>query len=262
MRLLQLLPLASLALAAPAPIPIPVAEPKFLSPRDTPTIPSQITTSSQIADLAAGLEQQLWATSQAPIVLSQLISAIVPNPSPLTIADYATRLKEFYTTNHASITESALNLLLTGLTPKNIISYFEVLPQSNSLNVNLRIPWPPIYPRAESSDPKFSILEAQLKAAIYIPPEFTYGKKPPVILVPGTASKAGNAFGPNVGKLLKGKDWADVVYLNIPGFNLGDIQKSKFNTESPTKVEVLDMRIVRAEGVSDVVLVPMQELLC
>jgi hypothetical protein len=63
-----------------------------------------------------------------------------------------------------------------------------------------------------------------LRSAIYIPSAFTYGKVPPVILIPGTGVTAGEDFAPNFGKLFASSDYADPVYLNIPGQQLADIQ--------------------------------------
>ena len=53
---------------------------------------------------------------------------------------------------------------------------------------------------------------------------FTYGQKPPAILVPMTGSKSGETYGVNYIKLLTGMSYADPVWLNIPGFPLGDAQ--------------------------------------
>lgn len=75
-----------------------------------------------------------------------------------------------------------------------------------------------------SGDAPFSVPEDQLRAAIYLPPSFTYGKKQPVIMSPGTGSTGFSAFTPNMGKLLAQTDFADPVYLNVPGYLLGDIQ--------------------------------------
>lgn len=47
-------------------------------------------------------------------------------------------------------------------------------------------PWPrrPIYPKKSHEDAPYSLSEQQLLSVIDIPSTFTYGKKPPVIIVP------------------------------------------------------------------------------
>lgn len=81
-----------------------------------------------------------------------------------------------------------------------------------------------MYP-ASPSDAPYSVSEAKLRAAIYIPPTFKYGQgKPPVLFLPGTAALAGQQNAPNFGKLFVRNNIADPVYVNIPNENLGDIQ--------------------------------------
>ncbi|KAI1287856.1 hypothetical protein F5Y03DRAFT_380245 [Xylaria venustula] len=94
----------------------------------------------------------------------------------------------------------------------------------STVNANLHKPSSPIYPHKSSADAPYSLLEAQLRAAIYIPSTFTYGKKPPTILVPGTGVYGGETFSSNLAKLLTGKSYADPVWLNVPGALLGDAQ--------------------------------------
>jgi hypothetical protein len=93
-------------------------------------------------------------------------------------------------------------------------------------NINNNNPKPPskIYPKKENGDAPYSLSEDALRQAIYIPPGFTYGKKPPVIFVPGTGSYGGINFASNLRKLLTGKAYADPVWLNIPGAMLRDAQ--------------------------------------
>ena len=76
-----------------------------------------------------------------------------------------------------------------------------------------RNPNPPVsvYPKSELDAP-YSISEQYLRSAIFIPETFTYGKKPPVILFPGTGSTGFLAFSGNFIPLLSGADWADPVW--------------------------------------------------
>lgn len=61
---------------------------------------------------------------------------------------------------------------------------------------------------------------------IYIPSTFTYGEKPPVILIPGTGNTGYITFQGNFIQLFTETDYADPVWLNIPGYLLGDAQIS------------------------------------
>lgn len=66
--------------------------------------------------------------------------------------------------------------------------------------------------------------EDDLRSAIYIPSTFTYGSVPPVILFPGTASTGYFTFKGNFIPLLTGSSYADPVWVNVPGYLLGDAQ--------------------------------------
>ncbi|KAJ4357106.1 hypothetical protein N0V95_002762 [Ascochyta clinopodiicola] len=82
-----------------------------------------------------------------------------------------------------------------------------------------------LYPRKpKTTDAPYSVSEAALRAAIYFPPGYTYGKKTPVLFVPGTGSYGGSTFANNLRKLLTGKSYADPVWVNVPGAMLGDAQ--------------------------------------
>lgn len=94
----------------------------------------------------------------------------------------------------------------------------------NSIKNNNPPPPTPIYPKKDPADAPYSLSESDLRKALFIPPSFTYGAKRPVIFVPGTASYGGTNFASNLRKLLKGKSFADPVWLNVPGAMLGDTQ--------------------------------------
>lgn len=72
-----------------------------------------------------------------------------------------------------------------------------------------------VYPQKAEGDAPYSVPEDELRAAIYIPDTFTYGKKPPVLFVPGTGSYGGSVYKSNLAKLLAGTH--DPVWLNVPG---------------------------------------------
>lgn len=98
-----------------------------------------------------------------------------------------------------------------------------------------------IYPKS-AKDAPYSVPELALRSAIYIPSNFTYGRKAPVILIPyvlsavsvheclpnagsrGTGVEACESFYTNYYKLLKQTDYADPVFLNVPDNLLDDQQ--------------------------------------
>ncbi|KAH6639567.1 hypothetical protein C7974DRAFT_304334 [Boeremia exigua] len=94
----------------------------------------------------------------------------------------------------------------------------------NSINNNNRVV-AGLYPKKQgTTDAPYSVSEASLRAAIFIPPGFTYGNKTPVLFVPGTGAYGGVNFANNLRKLLTGKSYADPVWLNVPGAMLDDTQ--------------------------------------
>ncbi|KAL2839424.1 hypothetical protein BJY01DRAFT_250519 [Aspergillus pseudoustus] len=84
----------------------------------------------------------------------------------------------------------------------------------------------PVFPRKASTDAPYSVNEEALRGAIHIPSTFEYGSgsKTPVVLVPGTAVSSDITWANGFAKLLGQTDYADPVWLNIPGDSLGDIQ--------------------------------------
>ncbi|KAF2084428.1 alpha/beta-hydrolase, partial [Saccharata proteae CBS 121410] len=96
--------------------------------------------------------------------------------------------------------------------------------ENSQTNWNSKNPAKSIFPKLNWKDAPFSLTEQQLREVIYIPSTFTWGKKPPVILVPGTGAIGGENYGSNYIKLLTGTSYADPVWLNIPGFMLRDAQ--------------------------------------
>jgi hypothetical protein len=119
------------------------------------------------------------------------------------------------------------SLILNGLQSGNVsslISRYQSLTGNNSeTNIN-PAPKIAIYPKISPSDPSYEVAELSLRGAIHIPSTFTYGKKPPVILFPGTGSTGYTAYAGNYIKLLSNVDYADPVWVNVPGYLLGDAQ--------------------------------------
>ncbi|CAN8101477.1 unnamed protein product [Discula destructiva] len=175
--------------------------------------------------------------SAASSVLASLLK-VTPTAAPPTNAQQLNaRLQVIYTARYTNLAAPIAQQAAAGLVSPSqgaslgsvvngLLGANPLLPlgENSIANINLRNPASPVYPRKRPNDAPYSLTEAQLRAAIYIPPGFTYGQKPPTIFVPGTGSYGGSAFGPNLRKLLTNKPYADPVWLNIPGASLGDIQ--------------------------------------
>lgn len=112
--------------------------------------------------------------------------------------------------------------------------------QNSHWNSNRRRPSPRAYPRANRRDARYRVSEWRLRAAIYIPSSFQYGRQgapQPAILVPGTGNTGYKTFVGNYIPLLQDSQIADPVWLNIPGYQLNDAQTNvnRTNTRAPGK---------------------------
>lgn len=176
-----------------------------------------ITSQTQLNAAVAG------ATDDA--TAANILMNIVPALAPTSIAKEQAGIADMESANPSDIFQSGANILLAGLAGGDYATISQAyLTESSTMNTNLKEPTKPVYPKANSSDAPYDLTEQQLRQVIYIPPDFTYGKKPIALFLPGTASLAGQAFGPNYGKLFKQQNIADPVYVNFPGENLADIQ--------------------------------------
>ncbi|KAK7182305.1 hypothetical protein DPSP01_002392 [Paraphaeosphaeria sporulosa] len=166
----------------------------------------------------------------AVLALLQQLDEVVPTATPTSIEDVATILKGIAGAEPTTFIESVVSLAKNGLGPGSFEGVFKQYSAgSNSENnVNEREPSKKLYPSAGDNDAPYSIDEETLRAAIYIPDTFTYGEKPPVILVPGTATKGGLCYEANLAKLLTKEDYADPLWLNIPGWLL---ESAPWNSE-------------------------------
>jgi hypothetical protein len=116
-------------------------------------------------------------------------------------------------------------LVENGLYAGNLVEIISEIESSNNSDSNQNpSPKKNIYPQASPSDPSYDVPESSLRGAIHIPSTFTYGKKPPVILFPGTGSTGYITFLGNYIPLLTNVDYADPVWVNVPGYLLNDIQ--------------------------------------
>jgi hypothetical protein len=132
----------------------------------------------------------------------------------------------------SDIYNAAALLIASGITPGNLTQLAGILVSGCNSQNNVN-PAPPqaVYPKKEASDAPYDVTEAKLRAAIQIPSTFTYGKKPPVILAPGTGSTGCFSFKGNFIKLLTGQSYADPVWLNIPDYLLDDVQTNAVCTK-------------------------------
>ncbi|KAI7619113.1 alpha/beta-hydrolase, partial [Hortaea werneckii] len=186
---------------------------------------SKITDSSQLAAAISSFPADLASIAAGISVGEAILTNIVPAPGPTSIPQLASDFSQIISTDPADIFSSGAEILLNGFAGSDYLNLINsYLLESSTNNLNLIPPRQPIYPRASPSDAPYSLSESDLRKAIYIPPGFTYGRVPGVIFLPGTAALAGQNFGPNYGKLLKDRQVADPVYVNIPNENLGYIQ--------------------------------------
>ncbi|EMD00999.1 hypothetical protein BAUCODRAFT_191248 [Baudoinia panamericana UAMH 10762] len=163
-----------------------------------------------------------------------LLQSVTPTASPTDVQQASATLSAIF---QASPTPNNLyaaigELVAQGLTTDNVGTAAEFVEgaltgQNSEININLRSPSITVYPKANSSDAAYDLTEAQLRAVIYIPSTFQYGKKgapQPVILVPGTGDTGYTTFIGNYIPLLQGSTVGDPVWLNIPGYLLNDAQ--------------------------------------
>jgi hypothetical protein len=220
LSLLSLLTLVPNAPSSPTP-----TQPELLAERQL-TLPTKITDEAQIESIAAGLESDAAILGAAASIVIDVLEAIVPSPAPASIPDTISSVASVYAAHPSDFVVSALDLILGGLVPSDITNLVssEGSEENSSTNDNPISPTPAVYPQRESSDAPYSLDEDSLRSAIYIPENFTYGEIPAVLLIPGTGALAGGNFGPNIGKEFQGSDYADPVYVNIPGKQLADLQ--------------------------------------
>lgn len=176
-----------------------------------------------------GIKQDVDDLKEVGKSIAQLLKSVAPTEdlsTPEGVQSYLGQLFE----NGQDIFKNSIDMIAHGLKPGSIIGNFDGFSEeiNTSDNVNSKEPEKSIYPLLESSDASYSLSEKKLRAAIQIPKEYEYGNgsKVPVILVPGTGSRGGLVYASNYAKLLKETDFADVLWLNIPGYLLDDAQNN------------------------------------
>ena len=211
--------LFNVALAVPAPAPTAGLEPVHavnLQNRQIDSVLESIASAGTAQNGSAGVSQ--YAT-------------ITPTANPTDIAEVQTVLSSIFpsTTAEADLYVNVGTMIANSLAPSDIEdiadTYTNTTGENSSTNDNPAEPSScVIYPQKNSSDAPYSVSEDTLRGAIYIPSNFTYGQKQPVILIPGTAAYGYLAFENNLIPMLEDSPYADLVWLNVPGAMLDDAQ--------------------------------------
>lgn len=163
-----------------------------------------------------------------------VLKPVTPTTKLSNVKDATAALSNVY---HASPTpknliDTTAQLVAQGLTLDNVKRAVDFVDdkftgENSERNHNPLNPSPAAYPAARPDDAPYSLSEDDLRAAIYIPDTFQYGKPgapQPIILVPGTGNTGYITFSGNLIPLLQGSKIADPVWLNIPGSLLDDAQ--------------------------------------
>lgn len=132
--------LINAALSSPTP-----TQPERLSARQL-SLPSKITSESQIESITAGLESDAAIFSENGKVLMDVLEAIVPSPAPSSVPDAISSIASVYTAHPTDFVVAALDLVLGGLTPSDLVNLAlgESPIENSSHNLNLISPGPAI----------------------------------------------------------------------------------------------------------------------
>lgn len=180
-----------------------------------------------LSQIEAGLSSDFKDLNQIANAYAAVITeASQSKPAPTNVADASKTLESIFHTSPTDLAYPAAQLVLNNFKPK----YNKGIAGQGSQaingfnNTNIRNANPIVFPSKSKGDAPYSLSLDALREAIYFPPGYTYGEKTPVLLVPGTGSTGGDTFAGNFIPLLTGKDYADPVYLNVPGYLLADAQ--------------------------------------
>ncbi|KAK7022196.1 hypothetical protein R3P38DRAFT_1112045 [Favolaschia claudopus] len=162
------------------------------------------------------------------------IQSIIPSRAPTSEADAAAALNKIFSSGGPTgFIDTTTQLLKAGFAPSRLADLLDVN-KTYTTGGNSMVNSPPalpkgaasIFPKAADGDAPFSLSEDVLRQAIFIPDGFTTGKKNPLLIIPGTGQPSFMTYQPNLIPITQKSDFADPVWLNIPGFLLGDAQKS------------------------------------
>ena len=235
--------LLPLSFAAPAPAPVAVSVPE-ITPAPTVDGPTATVETIEERQLLSGLVGGVLSLVGSalndvnsaikagnPTALSSALVKIQPTAKPTNIQQVLSKQQSIWASptrsdiygGIATQVANGLGPVLDGTLSTALQGGLPVGENSVS-NSNKAVGG--LYPKKTSatSDAPYSVPEAQLRAAIYFPPGYTYGSKTPVLFVPGTGAYGGTNFANNLRKLLTGQSFADPVWVNVPGAMLGDAQ--------------------------------------
>lgn len=174
-----------------------------------------------------GNVENLRTAKQVLIAFIQAIGYVVPKPTDITqiINLAATAANVQPNSTLPNIFVYALRLLLGGINPTTVQTSVEALTTFNSMtNTNPSLP-----NVIKDSDPRFSVEESILRAAIYIPSTFVTlnaSNISAIVMVPGTAVPGGQTWAVGYAKKFIQDGIANPVWLNIPTNTLQDAQVS------------------------------------
>ncbi|KAL1307001.1 hypothetical protein AAFC00_005631 [Neodothiora populina] len=230
-----LLSLCQSVISAPAPSAVPSPAPTTPAHIEDRDLISDVL--GDVGDVTSDLNKVLSDLGAGSLVgtagWSAISSALVPITATKTQTNAASAISTLSAIHaakpSANLYEFIASIVAEGLTTDSVADALQFVDgiltgENNMNNVNTRNPATPVYPQKACGDAPYSLDEGALRAAIYIPSTFTYGKVPPVILVPGTGNTGYITFQGNFIQLLTGTSYADPVWLNIPGYLLGDAQ--------------------------------------
>ena len=239
---LAVLSLIPLSLAAPAPAPVAVSAPEITPAPTVDDVTTAVIEERQLGLVGGILGGVLGIVSGAlkdvnsavaagnPSACSSALVKIQPTTKPTAISQVLSKQASIWaspsqTNIYGAIATQVANGLGPGLDGTLSTALQGGLPVGENSISNNNQAVNGLYPKKDgTTDAPYSVSEAQLRAAIYIPPGFTFGKKTPVLFVPGTGAYGGSTFANNLRKLLTGQSYADPVWVNVPGAMLGDAQ--------------------------------------
>src|SRR5690242_2820068 len=222
---LSLLPLP-LSLAAPAAAPIAVSVPEVTP---APTVDERATATIEerqllplvggVLELVTGLLKDVDSAVAArnPTALSSALVRIQPTAKPTDISQVlAGQASVWASPTRTNIYAGIATQVASGLGPvldSTLSTALQgALPVGENSITNNNRAVTGLYPRnTRTSDATYTVPEAQLRAAIFIPPGFKYGKKRRVQHGPGTRCYAGMNIASNIRNLLTGSPIASPV---------------------------------------------------
>ena len=232
--------LLPLAFAAPAPAPVAVSVPEITpAPTVEEIAPANIEERQLIPGLLSGVlglvssllkDVDNAVAAGNPSAVSSALVQIQPTAKPTAISQVLAHQSSIWASptrtniygGIATQVANGLGPLLDGTLNQALTGG---LPVGDNSVQNNNEAVAGLYPKkAGTTDAPYSVPEADLRAAIFIPSGFTYGAKTPVLFVPGTGAYGGNNFRDNLRKLLTGVDYADPVWVNVPDAMLDDAQ--------------------------------------